>query len=86
MASSRDVPSCRSRDVRGGNNPVMELGLIIVAVLIVAAIAAAAGAFDRPRRAARRTVVEAPVREVVVEREPVREVVTERTVERDTRP
>ncbi len=56
----------------------MEFVLLVVAVLVVAAIAVAAGAMDRTRRVARRTrVVERPVREVVVER-PVREVVVER--------
>ena len=57
----------------------MELAVIAVVVMLVAAVAVAAGLLDRPRRVARRTrVVERPVREVVVEREvPVRRVVDE---------
>jgi len=55
--------------------------LIIVGVLVLVAIAAAAGMFDRTRRVRRRTtVVERPV-ERVVER-PVRPVVEERTTRR----
>lgn len=53
--------------------------MIAVVVMLVAAVAVAAGLFDRPRRVARRTrVVQRPVREVVVEREaPFRRVVDE---------
>ena len=47
----------------------MELAVIAVVVMLVAAVAVAAGLLDRPRRVARRTrVVERPVREVVVGR------------------
>lgn len=60
----------------------MEIFVVIVAVLVVAALLVAGGVFDRPRRSARRTrVVERPPREVVVEREaPVRRVVEERRI------
>ena len=54
--------------------------LIIVGVLVLAAVAAAAGMFDRTRRVRRRAVVERPV-ERVVER-PVSPVVEERTTRR----
>lgn len=55
--------------------------LIIVGVLVLAAIVAAAGGFDRTRRARRTVVRERPVRRVVeeptavVEERPVRRVV-----------
>ena len=56
------------------------LALIIVGVLVLGAIVAAAGGFDRPRRARRRTVVtERPVERVV---ERPAEVVEERTTHR----
>ncbi|MCW2613187.1 MAG: hypothetical protein JWN08_181 [Frankiales bacterium] len=57
----------------------MEIAVIVVVLLLVAAMAVAGGLLDRPRRVARRTrVVERPAREVVVEREaPVRRVVEE---------
>jgi type II secretory pathway pseudopilin PulG len=54
--------------------------LVIVGVLVLAAIAAAAGMFDRTRRVRRRTVVERPV-ERVVERPVVEERTTRRVVE-----
>ncbi len=55
------------------------LVLIIVGVLILGAIVAAAGGFDRTRRARRSTVVrEQPVQRVVEQ-----PVVEERTVRRD---
>lgn len=69
-----------------GYEPPMDLAIIAVVVMLVAAVAVAAGLFDRPRRAARRArvverpVVERPVRERVVERP-----VVERPVEREVR-
>lgn len=62
------------------------LVLIIVGVLILGAIVAAAGGFDRTRRARRRTVAERPVERVVerpVERVVEKPVVEERTTRRD---
>ena len=55
----------------------MEIVILVVVLMLVAAVAVAAGVLDRPRRVARRTrVVERPVRERVVEVErPAREVV-----------
>lgn len=67
----------------------MEIVILVVVLMLVAAVAVAAGVLDRPRRVARRTrVVERPIRERVVEVErPAREVVErparEVVVERD---
>jgi hypothetical protein len=60
----------------------MGLVVLVVVLMIVAAIAVAAGALDRPRRTARRVVVQEP--DVIVER-PAQRVVSERRVvtERD---
>ncbi|MCW2679356.1 MAG: hypothetical protein JWM62_757 [Frankiales bacterium] len=59
--------------------------LIIVGVLVLAAIAAAAGLFDRTRRVQRRTVVQQPpvVQQPVVQQPVVQQpVVEERTTRR----
>lgn len=53
--------------------------LILVGVLVLAAVVAAAGGFDRSRRVRRTRVVERPV-ERVVERPAATEVVRERRV------
>ncbi len=64
-----------------GNTLVMDttLVLIIVGVLVLGAIVAAAGGFDRTRRARRTVVRERPVERVVEREAPV---VEERTTRR----
>ena len=56
--------------------------LIIVGVLVLAAIAAAAGLFDRTRRVRRRAVVERPVERVVERPAATQPVVEERSTRR----
>lgn len=71
-ASSLGVRRFRSsgafRRSRTGNNLGMTLLVIVVVLLIVGAIAATLGTFDRPRRRVVRQVEVAPTRTVVEER------------------
>lgn len=69
----------RVRRSRDGQMTVMDstAALLVVGILVLAALVAAAGGFDRTRRTRRRTVVRDVPVERVVER-PVQRVVTER--------